>query len=1721
MRSRRFLLLLPILLMLVGASQMPASLSRNAGIDLGETAVLSQSGPYDGVIPMNSCVFVGDVYNDFQNALSYLAAVPLAVRSNSTHMTSGLLLPDTDSYETPLEEWLALAGSATQEAIYIGDVTNPDFIAAGGMADNTFYIDGENYFDVAAEIATQFFGGTSDVVLVEANPTIQFNNDTLYDTTGNLGGLQFTYIHGTTSQSNDWEWFGTYNPTEGGAIISLEYDGSPSGYIWFDLLAREDGEYYPLDYPYLDGETVRFPYTNRPGETWIIHAIDLYDYVRTVTLDIKVEVPQADYYAFTVNPGEDCVIDFEVDVPSNAAVGLNVLGPTGDIVLSANRFALFSEYGETTGFTASLAHPAPGSYQAYVYNAETYSVGYSIDITKKVLMEDWEEAGAAAANGASIASALGAPLLYYTSDGLPSYTVDALTALQPERAIVVRPIGAHVYDIQTYLGGMGILSTRLNSFSDIQSYLDVLNGRTAGTGSVVLYDSSGTFFSSAGLAATQRRSVAMPFSYGDSGLMTLSQIPEQLNWMREYTMPLASTFSILDVWTSSGRLSGMNPPYASMSDIADAFYSWVGLHTGINNPQTTITIAPYQGFGDTLAPTFERAIAGRTKPGRYPSGENDATLIQIMRSILRVPLQTAASRSKVGLGTHLVYSYDTVVETNTRTPVYVSNSDDFPNFMTDAGLTPDQEVGPQVISELALSPYFWLASTHGGVGGEGYDIEGIAALMLWDAYRGYDESAIPFDPDYNGDGVVNPPEAYIDGYNVSQFVSGVDLNGMFAYFDSCQLASSYAPATMMEAGCDAVVACRVDALIGASDLFEMNVMESMSGGEVSLGAAMNGAYQVNSHVYSTGYEGVDTYSTVSTVGVIGASCIQFVIYGDPDVTLHDHSKTPAPFAPRIGDIGPGRTVRAHPGTSYELPIGPHDPVGNLYAKEGDYDIEIYSPTAALVESGSVHCTDLTFGGYVFNISESAALGLYTVEVTDTSTLEEYSFSILLEWPVLEVVRLQTTLLSQFGYWTFDLSVFNPQDVYADTIMTVYVGGQVLWSADVEWAPGYSQMSIYREVGFMPYGAAQVSVVLILKVTSAQCCSFSDTVHVSLHWISIVLYGVVPGLGVAAVIFGLLAQRSGKKNSLLQTALEKEVQHDYEEAFSNYMDLGLVEGGIRTAVKAGYTEKVLERVMQARNPQVNGLLADSARGLYERGEFSLAGRVFESIGDSLGQTKSMIMHCLATGDASGAADLIRGLITSGRQDLASEMLLESQTKGLAGKVLEGIGTPVLGLIQFMVRQGRPYQPLLDGAVPEVQDDALRLSLWVGFGAIDRVVTEVLDASSVGEMVEMTNHLAGDTRTSVASEVVSQLAAGKNSKKIKDYLSGIGLDNASFSLITRGVVDQLMDNPSDKTMRNLLSSLAKDAPGSDAYVAEVFEVLELVQAGDSSAAAAMDEGRTLSLMATVSNPAVVEKLVGRLHRSRLGTSPLDSLQVSDLAQYTVRLRYAAVAAPKHVSDVVEKELSEVEPILRQKIKSQARSVLMGLDFKPESSWSTHATVEQLVIQSVDRTNPFATIDALADAAGETGFPELEQLVVKTMNDDESVRAFVRRAVNDPRIRQKLARGQAVQMGGLHVPLSNEQILANIAKEEWDAKAAYAWKNGVQASAFGVLSKTLSEIDKTRPNWLEEATSLICKYVEHLNARRLYHKSGTSAAVRYLCEAAGMTPLEERSLRDRCRI
>ncbi|NHJ14894.1 MAG: hypothetical protein EAX95_14530, partial [Candidatus Thorarchaeota archaeon] len=463
---------------------------------------------YEGTIPMNLVTVVGETGNEYSTALSQIAAIPLNIRSDGYLTAAGLLLPDsiTHPQESPLEEWLALADNSIDELVFIGNVSNHTYLSS--LADEFTEISGANHYEVASEIALEYFQGTQAVVVAYAGSLDDiFNVQTLVDASGeHLGPPQVDTISASTTPSRDWEWMGSVAPSGGGIICEFSSDGG--NYMSIDLLAQRGTEYYSLDYGYTSEMRVRYPYENSPHEDWKLHVIDWYDESRTVDFDFEVKSIAADTYTVNVNPGEDCRIDIDVDFgASQVRGGLHILGPTGELILNANRYSMLTEvpgFGEVYNIRASLSHPMPGDYEIFVTNSEDYSISYDLSIVKNTVKDEWQASAASSANAASLASILGAPILYTDSDSLTTTTLNAIAALKPEEVWIVDPLSGISSAVTAQLASLAEEVNELKSFREVHNELTgrAMLPRTGGR--VTLYDSQGTHFVPAALSATKR-----------------------------------------------------------------------------------------------------------------------------------------------------------------------------------------------------------------------------------------------------------------------------------------------------------------------------------------------------------------------------------------------------------------------------------------------------------------------------------------------------------------------------------------------------------------------------------------------------------------------------------------------------------------------------------------------------------------------------------------------------------------------------------------------------------------------------------------------------------------------------------------------------------------------------------------------------------------------------------------------------------------------------------------------------------------------------------------------------------------------------------------------------------------------------------------------------------------------------------------------------------------
>ncbi|MHA1928976.1 MAG: hypothetical protein ACTSV2_10430, partial [Candidatus Thorarchaeota archaeon] len=1477
----------------------PSVIQNEIALELGDVE-LAQSTEYSGTIPMNLGIIVGDSGNELTNALNYLAAVPFAVRSNSTHTASGLLLPDDiEDYASPLGEWIDLLGGEMNELVFLGDIQNPDHTALTSITESHTTISGTDHIEMAANLAQEYFVGSSSVVLVETSNMDQFSqNIVITDTSSSLNPMSSSTISGRTSSGSDWEYFRTVTPSGGGAIITLT---SSTTNLWFDLLAQEDSQYYPLDYPYYDGQTVMFPYDARPGSAWVLHVIDLVDYDRTVTLNFDVEVPDAHFYPFTVESGEDCRIDFDLSVTGGTPrnIGLNVLDPSGNIILNANRFALFDGINEVSDISVSLSHPEPGQYQAYIYSAEDTAVTYSLDIVKRVISDSRIAGAAAAANGAGLASLLGAPLLYTTGDSLDTSTLQAIQTISPQIVYFMNPTGLVDSNIKIELENLGLNLHTIENFKQVQSILSTLDSRDSSKGSAILYDSLGTTFAAAGLSVAQRKGPAIPFSYNNSRLMTLSQIPEQISWNREYQMPLASSFSLLNLWTSSAEFSNMNPPFSTMTAIADNFFTWLLRNTGMNDVDKVITFAPYYGAGETLPPTFERAIADLAETGRYASIDTAATLVQVMRSLLRVPLAAASGRSHEALGSYLVYSYGDAVMDNSRSTYVIDNSNDFAPLVTQTGLAPVMQVGPSTISELASAPYAWVATIHGGVGEEIYKDDGRVALFGYDAWRAYDSGRSPSSPDADTDEspshVVNPSHANMDTYNMSDLVNGVNLRGMFAFLDSCQLGSSYGPSTLMESGADAILAGRTDCLVGPADMFEYNVIQSMVSGQTTLGEALVYAFEINSHRYALHRSGLDSYVTPSVAEIIGASCLQFTVFGDPDITLYDWTETSFPVVDRGIGVGPNGPCYAYPGSTYLLPLGTHDPIGNVYASAGTFSISVFDPEDLLLTSGIGICSALELGVFEINFAENAPLGVYDIEITNTETDEIVIVQIIIEWPDLLVESIHSPSYTDLGIWNLEIVVINPQDVVAETTVQIRLNNEIILISDVSWVPGYSSNIFEIEVIFGPTGQQTLNVIITIGSQSFQCSNTDTLIVVNSHWVSSVLWLVIPSLGVAVILGGVFSRVKGSKVISLQRAMEGEISGDYETAFELYQKYRLSKAATRVAVKNGLPEEMMRDLLTRFGSPVANNLLTIANASVLKGEYNLASMIYLHLGQTEKGIQYKVIAELEEGHIEEAIPIFHDLVSASIPRYAVDAISHIKTlnESVRLKFVSQIKEDIL-ILASKLQRDTPSQSILLSIVEGHIDDEYHLELLAILDRTDAAAELILLQKTMPKMINLTNTLDENHRNRVAVAVVRSLTQTRKPKQVAKYFTSVDIAESVKLDAAAPILEQLINEPTNKELLTALQIISKSS--NTGSLTKIDEVIDDVKSFTATAEEMGISGEHLNItemvpvIARMKNQELAKKFLDQSEKQAFMGSTAASTDLVALARYVNKLRFS---------------------------------------------------------------------------------------------------------------------------------------------------------------------------------------------------------------------------------------
>ncbi|MHA2081364.1 MAG: hypothetical protein ACW99H_09495, partial [Candidatus Thorarchaeota archaeon] len=1023
--------------------------------------------------------------------------------------------------------------------------------------------------------------------------------------------------------------------------------------------------------------------------------------------------------------------------------------------------------------------------------------------------------------------------------------------------------------------------------------------------------------------------------------MTISQIPEQISWNREYQMPLVATFSFIDFWSQSADFSGMNPPFSTMTAIADDFFPWLNKITGISNVDNVITFAPYYGPGETLPPTFERALIGKAETGRYSSIDTSATLVQVMRSILRVPLASTVGRSHEALGSYLVYSYGDQVMDNSRSYEVIDNSNDFSPMMSSAGLTPVMQVGPSTISELASAPYAWVATVHGGVGDELYKDDGRVALFSNDAWRAYDPGRSPSSPDADTEEspryIVSPSDAYMDVYNVSQLVEGENLRGMFAFLDSCQLGSSYGPSTLMESGADAILACRTDCLVGPADMFEYNVIDSMVYDQETLGDALNSAYDRNSHRYALHDSGLDTYVTTSTADVIGASCLQFTIFGDPDITLYDWTTTPFPVTDRFTGVGPVGTAYGYPGSTYQLPLGMHDPVGNIYASEGAYNINVFDTEDNLLMSGTAICTNLEVGVFEIQFFSASTLGTYDIEIHDMNTNDTFYTQIVLEWPSLVIHSIESSSYIELGAWNLEITLYNPQDVVAETTVQVSLNNDILLISDATWVPGYSSNDFELVLMFGHSGSQTLNVIITMGTQATECCNYDTLVLVQGHWVTPVLWYLIPALSVFVIVIGAYTRRIGLRVLSLQRGMQAEIDGDHETAFDIYGKNRLTRAATRVAVKEDLPEEMMEALMHYYGNIIFNDLQAIANTSVSNGDFRNAAKIFLILGNNEKGLQFRAIAELEDGEIDEAVQTLHELLSANIPGYAVNVIthVKSMNESIRHKFVASAKDDILSLAS-RIQTDSPSQLVLLSIVEGHVEDEYLVGLLVNLGKVDAASERILALKTIPKLIKISKTLDESHRNQVAPVVIRALIQTYKLKQVAKYITSIDINDKVKEEVVAPLIEQLIQEPSNKDRITALELISKSSStGSLRVIDEAIASVKTIIDSAKKMGVSVEHIKSSALVPVIAglkDRVLAEKLLVQTEKQLLSGSVPASAKIEALADFVYSLR-ASVYSIENVLPQVKLRLSSYEGTLQHRLSQAVHEVFITSTFKAD--------------------------------------------------------------------------------------------------------------------------------------------------------------------------------------------
>jgi hypothetical protein len=463
------------------------------------------------------------------------------------------------------------------------------------------------------------------------------------------------------------------------------------------------------------------------------------------------------------------------------------------------------------------------------------------------------------------------------------------------------------------------------------------------------------------------------------------------------------------------------------------------------------------------------------------------------------------------------------------------------------------------------------------------------------------------------------------------------------------------------------------------------------------------------------------------------------------------------------------------------------------------------------------------------------------------------------------------------------------------VIEIRVGPEILLIADASWMPGVSTNEFELVVVFGPTGRQNLNVVLTVGTQEVECGNYDSLILVNTHWVTPMMWVVIPALSVSVVVLGVYTRRKGSRVVSLQKAMNAEISEDYQEAFDSYCKHRLPKSASRVAIKEDLPEEMISQLMQVFGNAVTRDLEVLANKAALKGEYNRAARVYFLIGQTDRGTTYKTMDELSTGNLQDAIITFRDVASLENAGFSVNLLeyLKLSDKATRDEFVAGSKEPLLRLATRFKLQASSQDLLIEIVGDDVEPEFLA-TILMNMGRSDEAAELVIGQKTVPKMVELTMTLDQNYRNTVAPVVVESITSTHKPKQVAKYVTSIELSDNALEAAVSPMIRELIQNPTNKDLITSLKQISgASQAGSIQSIEDAVNAMQTIIETSEEQGISLDEVGSSSLLpviASLTDQTLAENLISKIENQLLkGHSP-GSADIGALAELVYGLRLA---------------------------------------------------------------------------------------------------------------------------------------------------------------------------------------------------------------------------------------